>query len=61
MRKGDSILAAGGEIAAAVMAMVEMSWFSCLGFWGKGFKACDALIWTLCYQDVRIVGFFRKM
>jgi hypothetical protein len=25
------------------------------------FKACDALIWTLCHQDVKIVGFLRKV
>ena len=27
----------------------------------EGFEACDALIWTLCHQDVRIVGFLRKV
>jgi hypothetical protein len=28
---------------------------------GQGFKACDALIWTLCQQDVRFVGFLTQV
>jgi hypothetical protein len=33
----------------------------CLLGLGKGFKACDALIWTLCQQDVTFVDFLRKV
>jgi hypothetical protein len=34
-----------------------MSWL----LFGQGFKACDAHIWTLFHQDVRIVGFLRQV
>jgi hypothetical protein len=42
-------------MAAAVLVcrFVELSWFVGLD---KVFKACDALIWTLCQQDVTFVG-----
>ena len=53
----DFILAAGGEMAAPATARRDVM-VVCLQ---EGFKACDALIWTLCHQDVRIVGFFRKV
>jgi hypothetical protein len=57
----DLILAAGGEMAAAAMAhrylMVYLLWL-----WAKCSRhTCDALIWTLCHQDVRIVGFFEEI
>ena len=42
-RKGGLILAAGGEMAAAATARRDVM-VVCLG---KGFKACNALIWTL--------------
>jgi hypothetical protein len=54
-RKGSLILAAGGVMAAA--ALVRGDVMVCL--FRQGFKAY-ALIWTLCHQDVRIVGFLRK-
>jgi hypothetical protein len=53
----DLILAAGGEIAAAATARRDVM-VVCLQ---EVFKACDALIWTLCHQDVTFVGFFRKV
>jgi hypothetical protein len=61
MQKGDLILAAGEEMAAAAMARRVV--MVCLLGCGQGVlrHACDALIWTLCHQDVRIVGFLRKM
>ena len=55
--KGSLILAAGGVMAAA--ALVRRDVMVCL--FGQGFKACDALIWTLCHQDVRFVGFLRQV
>jgi hypothetical protein len=33
----------------------------CLLGLGTGFKAFDALIWTLCQQDVTFVGFLRQV
>jgi hypothetical protein len=60
-RDGDLILAAGGEMAAAAMARRDVM-VCLLGLWAKCFRhTCDALIWTLCHQDVRIVGFLRKV
>jgi hypothetical protein len=47
-----------GEVMAATATAGTVSWFVCSG---KGFRACDALIWTLCHKDVRIVGFWRKV
>jgi hypothetical protein len=55
-RDEDFILAAGGEMAAAATVHRDVV-LVCLQ---EGFKACDALIWTLCHQDVRIVGFLRQ-
>jgi hypothetical protein len=50
-------LASGGVMAAAVTARRDVM-VVCLQ---EVFKACDALIWTLCHQDVKIVGFLRKV
>ena len=51
-RKGGLILDAGGVMAAAVSVRRDVM-VVCL--W-EGFEACDALIWTLCQQDVTFVG-----
>jgi hypothetical protein len=60
-RDGDLILAAGGEMAAAAMARRDVM-VCLLGLGEKCFRhTCDALIWTLCHQDVRIVDFLRKV
>jgi hypothetical protein len=56
-RKGGLILDAGGVMAAAVLVRRDVM-VVCL--W-EGFEACDALIWTLCQQDVTFVGFLRKV
>ena len=56
-RKGGLKLASGGVMAAAVTARRDVM-VVCLQ---EVFKACDALIWTLCHQDVKIVGFLRKV
>jgi hypothetical protein len=53
----DFILAAGGEMTAAATARRDVM-VVCLQ---EGFKACDALIWTLCQQDVAFVGFLRQV
>jgi hypothetical protein len=55
--KDGSILAAGGVMAAAATSHRD-AMVCCLG---KGFRACDALIWTLCQQDVTFVGFLRQV
>jgi hypothetical protein len=39
-------------VAAAVSVRIDVM-VVCL--W-EGFEACDALIWTLCQQDVTFVG-----
>jgi hypothetical protein len=40
-------------MAAAVLVRRDVLVVVCL--W-EGFEACDALIWTLCQQDVTFVG-----
>ena len=50
-RKGGLILDAGGVMAAADTARKDV-----MVCWFGRFKACDALIWTLCQQDVTFVG-----
>ena len=57
VHKGGLKLASGGVMAAAVTARRDVM-VVCLQ---EVFKACDALIWTLCHQDVKIVGFLRKV
>jgi hypothetical protein len=55
--KGCVILDAGGVMAAAVLVRGDVM-VVCL--W-EGFEACNALIWTLCQQNVTFIGFLRKV
>ncbi len=55
-RKGGLKLDSGGVMAAAVTARRDVM-VVCLQ---EVFKACDALIWTLCQQDVTFVGECEK-